>query len=242
VENLSAAHDAHVSSLVAPVAVENLPAAHSTHVLASAAYWPAAHTTGAGVVVGSGVVVVGSVVVVVGSGVVVVGSGVVVVGSGVVVVGCGVVVVGSGVVVVGSGVVVVVGRRVVVVAGAAYCPAGHELCGDDRCFIVLAETKPSKRHIPVWARYSPLGYHRRRRRSGCSRRRSLVVLVVGGGVVDEVVGRGAHVNFCPPTASGSSYVNSVGPKLHSQFQSPAEPSGPVDYGGHDKHVWIEFLA
>jgi hypothetical protein len=28
--------------------------------------------------------------------------------------------------------------------------------GDDRPFIVLAETKPSKRHIPVWARYSPL--------------------------------------------------------------------------------------
>ncbi len=27
---------------------------------------------------------------------------------------------------------------------------------DDRPFIVLAETKPSKRHIPVWARYSPL--------------------------------------------------------------------------------------
>ena len=25
----------------------------------------------------------------------------------------------------------------------------------DRPFIVLAETKPSKRHIPVWARYSP---------------------------------------------------------------------------------------
>ena len=24
----------------------------------------------------------------------------------------------------------------------------------DRPFIVLAETKPSKRHIPVWARYS----------------------------------------------------------------------------------------
>jgi hypothetical protein len=38
VENLSAAHGAQVSSLVAPVAVENLPAAHSTHVLASAAY------------------------------------------------------------------------------------------------------------------------------------------------------------------------------------------------------------
>ena len=27
---------------------------------------------------------------------------------------------------------------------------------DDCPFIVLAETKPSKRHIPVWARYSPL--------------------------------------------------------------------------------------
>ena len=27
---------------------------------------------------------------------------------------------------------------------------------DDRPFIVLTETKPSKRHIPVWARYSPL--------------------------------------------------------------------------------------
>jgi hypothetical protein len=27
---------------------------------------------------------------------------------------------------------------------------------DDRPFIVLAETKPSKRHIPVWARYSSL--------------------------------------------------------------------------------------
>ena len=25
---------------------------------------------------------------------------------------------------------------------------------DDRPFIVLTETKPSKRHIPVWARYS----------------------------------------------------------------------------------------
>jgi hypothetical protein len=30
---------------------------------------------------------------------------------------------------------------------------------DDRPFIVLAETKPSKRHIPVWARYSPLHTH-----------------------------------------------------------------------------------
>jgi len=107
-ENLSAAHGAHVSSLVAPVAVENLPAAHSTHVLASAAYWPAAQDTGAGVVV-------------VGSGVVVVGSGVVVVGSGVVLVGSGVVVVSSGVVVVGSG-VVVVGSGVVVGAGAKYWP------------------------------------------------------------------------------------------------------------------------
>ena len=27
---------------------------------------------------------------------------------------------------------------------------------DDRPFIVLTETKLSKRHIPVWARYSPL--------------------------------------------------------------------------------------
>jgi hypothetical protein len=27
---------------------------------------------------------------------------------------------------------------------------------DDRPFIVLSETKLSKRHIPVWARYSPL--------------------------------------------------------------------------------------
>jgi hypothetical protein len=37
---------------------------------------------------------------------------------------------------------------------------GHRLTQhaihDDRPFIVLAETKPSKRHIPVWARYSPL--------------------------------------------------------------------------------------
>ena len=32
---------------------------------------------------------------------------------------------------------------------------GHRL-HDDRPFIVLTETKPSKRHIPVWARYSPL--------------------------------------------------------------------------------------
>jgi hypothetical protein len=31
---------------------------------------------------------------------------------------------------------------------------------DDRPFIVLAETKPSKRHIPVWARYSPLPNNR----------------------------------------------------------------------------------
>ena len=121
VENLSAAHGTQVSSLAAPVAMEYLPAAHSTHVLESAAYCPAAHTTGAGVVVGSGVVVVGSAVVVVGSGVVVV-----VVGSGVVVVGSVVVVVGSGVVVVGSG-VVVVDCGVVVVAGVAYWPAGHVL-------------------------------------------------------------------------------------------------------------------
>ena len=72
VENLSAAHGTQVSSLAAPVAVEYLPAAHSTHVLQSAAYCPAAHTTGAGVVMGSAVVVVGSCVVleVVGSGVV----------------------------------------------------------------------------------------------------------------------------------------------------------------------------
>jgi hypothetical protein len=55
-----------VSSLVAPVAIEYLPAAHSTHLLASAAYWPAAQDTDAGVVVGSGVLEV-----VVGSGVVV---------------------------------------------------------------------------------------------------------------------------------------------------------------------------
>ena len=27
---------------------------------------------------------------------------------------------------------------------------------DDRPFIVLTETKPSKCHIPAWARYSPL--------------------------------------------------------------------------------------
>ncbi len=137
-ENLSSAHGTQVSSLAAPVAMEYLlvvhcaqvsslgaleylPAAHSTHVLQSAAYCPAAHTTGAGVVVGSGVVVVGSAVVVVGSGVVVV-----VVGSGVVVVGSVVVVVGSGVVVVGSG-VVVVDCGVVVVAGVAYWPAGHVL-------------------------------------------------------------------------------------------------------------------
>ena len=33
------------------------------------------------------------------------------------------------------------------------CAAGKY---DDRPFIVLTETKPSKRHIPVWARYSPL--------------------------------------------------------------------------------------
>jgi hypothetical protein len=152
VENLSAAHGTqvsslaapaameyvpapqllHVSTLVAPAAVEYLPAAHCTHVLQSAAYCPAAHTTGAGVVMGSAVVVVGSGVVleVVGSGVVleVVGSGVVldVVGSGVVleVVGSGVVleVVGSGVVldVVGSGVVLDV-----LVALVAYWPARH---------------------------------------------------------------------------------------------------------------------
>jgi hypothetical protein len=29
-------------------------------------------------------------------------------------------------------------------------------CHDDRPFIVLTETKTSNRHIPVWARYSPL--------------------------------------------------------------------------------------
>ena len=35
---------------------------------------------------------------------------------------------------------------------------GHvcEAVSIDRPFIVLTETKPSKRHIPVWARYSPL--------------------------------------------------------------------------------------
>jgi hypothetical protein len=35
----------------------------------------------------------------------------------------------------------------------------HAVCvssDDDRPFIVLTETKFSKRHIPVWARYSPL--------------------------------------------------------------------------------------
>ena len=36
----------------------------------------------------------------------------------------------------------------------------RERVHDDRPFIVLAETKPSKRHIPVWARYSPLGRER----------------------------------------------------------------------------------
>jgi hypothetical protein len=42
-------------------------------------------------------------------------------------------------------------------------PAAKTRAGDSdappdryRPFIVLAETKPSKRHIPVWARYSPL--------------------------------------------------------------------------------------
>ena len=39
----------------------------------------------------------------------------------------------------------------------------------DRLFIVLIETKPSKRHIPVWARYSPLS----RREAGESRARAL---------------------------------------------------------------------
>jgi hypothetical protein len=33
---------------------------------------------------------------------------------------------------------------------------GMQLMHDDRPFIVLTETKLSKRHIPVWARYSPL--------------------------------------------------------------------------------------
>ena len=33
------------------------------------------------------------------------------------------------------------------------CRNGH--CSIDRPFIVLTETKPSKRHIPVWAQYSP---------------------------------------------------------------------------------------
>ncbi len=32
----------------------------------------------------------------------------------------------------------------------------RQLSDDDRPFIVLTETKLSKRHIPVWARYSPL--------------------------------------------------------------------------------------
>ena len=35
-------------------------------------------------------------------------------------------------------------------------PASVQPGSIDRPFIVLAETKPSKRHIPVWARYSPL--------------------------------------------------------------------------------------
>ena len=99
---------------MAPVAMEYLPAAHSTHVLESAAYCPAAHTTGAGVVVGSGVVVV------------VVGSGVVeVVGTCVVVV-----VVGSSVVeVVGSGVVVVVvgSSMQLVAAPNEYLPCAQSL-------------------------------------------------------------------------------------------------------------------
>jgi hypothetical protein len=157
-----------VSSLVAPVPCEYLPAAHSTHVLASVAYWPAAHDTGDGVVVGSGVAVVGSDVVVVGSGVVVV--------------------VGSGVNVLCAG--IVVGARVVVVVGAGV----------------------------------------------------VVVLVVSLGVVDEVVGGGVHINFCQKTGSLLSYVKTVGPKLHSQFHSPSEPSGPVEYGGHGKHCLIELLA
>jgi hypothetical protein len=35
-------------------------------------------------------------------------------------------------------------------------PGTSSALDDDRPFIVLTETKPSKRHIPVWARYSPL--------------------------------------------------------------------------------------
>jgi len=66
--------------------------------------------------------------------------------------------------------------------------------------------------------------------------------VVSLGVVDEVVGGGVHINFCQKTGSLLSYVKTVGPKLHSQFHSPSEPSGPVEYGGHGKHCLIELLA
>ena len=42
----------------------------------------------------------------------------------------------------------------------------------DRPFIVLTETKPSKRHIPVWARYSPLAKEVNRAGQGDYRRPS----------------------------------------------------------------------
>ncbi len=63
----------------------------------------------------------------------------------------------------------------------------------------------------------------------CSR----VVDVLVSGVVDVLV----QVNFCPL----ESYVKTVGPKLHAQFQIPIEPSGPVEYSGHAKHWNIELL-
>jgi len=63
-----------------------------------------------------------------------------------------------------------------------------------------------------------------------------VVLVLVGGVVDEVVGGGEHVNCCPLP-----YVKTVGPKLHSQFQSPGDASGPVEYSGHGRQKYFEFL-
>jgi hypothetical protein len=43
-----------------------------------------------------------------------------------------------------------------ITAAETHAAAQRLLADDDRLFIVLAESKPSKHHIPVWARYSPL--------------------------------------------------------------------------------------
>jgi hypothetical protein len=60
-------------------------------------------------------------------------------------------------------------RQTLALCASGVQPKMRPCVYDDRPFIVLAETKPSKRHIPVWARYSPLDGCRQPRRRVCSR-------------------------------------------------------------------------